>query len=155
MFSVSTKTQYGIRALVHLARNESTGATVSINAPEASSSLLAEATVTGAAIAQAERISPKYLEGILGQLTTAGLLVSERGKHGGYRLARSSASITMLEIVEALEGQIRPVGCVDSRSPCAQEAGCLPRLFWRGLKESVDGYLSSRTLRDIIDPDVA
>ena len=107
--------------------------------------------VTGSAIAKAENISPKYLEGILAQLTAAGLLLSERGKRGGYRLSRPSTSITMLEIVEALEGEIRPVGCVDRLDSCSHGEGCLPRRFWLGLKDSIDGYLSSRTLRDILD----
>ncbi len=138
MFSVSTKAQYGIRALVHLARGEAGGPAV-------------DPVVTGMAIATAEHISPKYLEGILAQLTAAGLLVSERGKRGGYRLSRPSSTITMLEIVEALEGEIKPVGCVDRLDSCSQGQGCLPRRFWLGLKDSIDGYLSSRTLRDILD----
>ncbi|MEI6387591.1 MAG: Rrf2 family transcriptional regulator, partial [Spirochaetota bacterium] len=79
------------------------------------------------------------------------LLVSERGKHGGYRLARPAREISMLAIVEALEGEIRPVGCIDSRDLCAQGGSCLPRLFWLGLKETVDGYLSSRSLKDVLE----
>lgn len=168
MFSVSTKTQYGIRALVHLARSEEESlrargrpgrsdarrgdaaerADIATTEVATSSS---DSVVTAAAIAAAENISPKYLEGILSQLTTVGLLVSERGKRGGYRLARQASAITMLEIVEALEGEIRPVGCVDSLALCSHGQGCLPRRFWLGLKDSVDGYLSSRTLRDILD----
>ena len=148
MFSVSSKTQYGIRALVFLARQE-----CDYSALAAAQGL--EAAVAGATIARSEHISPKFLEGILSQLKNAGLLTSERGKHGGYRLARPASELTMLQIVEALEGEIRPVGCIDSSGACAQGADCLPRLFWCGLKEAVDGYLGSRTLRDIIEGDLA
>ncbi len=151
MFSVSTKAQYGIRALVHLARNEGEGG-VALHSEDADGELsVAEPIVTASVIAKAENISQKYLEGILAQLTMAGLLVSERGKRGGYRLGRPSTDITMLEIVEALEGEIRPVGCVDRQDSCSHGQSCLPRRFWLGLKDSIDGYLSSRTLRDILD----
>jgi Rrf2 family protein len=132
MFSVPTKTQYGIRALVHLARME-------------------RPSVTSAEIAAAEGIPAKYLEGILGQMKTAGLILSERGKNGGYRLAKSASEILMLDIVEALEGEIKPVGCLDDSAVCAQGDCCLPRAFWGGLKAAIDGYLSSRTLRDVIE----
>jgi Rrf2 family protein len=132
MFSVPTKTQYGIRALVHLAR-------------------MAEASAASAEIARAEGIPSKYLEGILGQLKTAGLVLSERGKNGGYRLAKSASELRMIEIVEALEGEVKPVGCLDDSAVCAQGDCCLPRVFWVGLKEAIDGYLSSKTLRDVIE----
>jgi Rrf2 family cysteine metabolism transcriptional repressor len=132
MFSVPTKTQYGIRALVHLAR-------------------MSLRSTTSAEIARVEKISPKYLEGILSQLKTAGLVLSERGAHGGYRLARDASSIRMLDIVEALEGEVRPVDCVEDSGSCSQGGACLPRRFWIGLKESIDGYLASRTLKDVIE----
>ncbi len=132
MFAVPTKTQYGIRALVHLAR-------------------MTEASATSAEIAAAEGIPPKYLEGILAQLKTAGLVLSERGKNGGYRLAASARELRMLDIVEALEGEVRPVGCLDDSAACAQGDCCLPRAFWGGLKDAIDGYLSSRTLGDVVD----
>jgi Rrf2 family protein len=132
MFSVPTKTQYGIRALVHLARME-------------------QASATSAEIAKAEGIPPKYLEGILGQLKNAGLVLSERGKNGGYRLAKSASELWMIEIVEALEGEVKPVGCLDDSAVCAQGECCLPRIFWVGLKEAIDGYLASKTLLDVIE----
>lgn len=132
MFSVPTKTQYGIRALVHLAR-------------------MAGLSATSSEIAIAEGIPSKYLEGILGQLKTSGLVLSERGKHGGYRLARPASETRMIEIVEALEGEVRPVGCLDDAAACAQGDCCLPRIFWVGLKGAIDGYLESKTLRDVIE----
>jgi len=132
MFSVPTKTQYGIRALVHLAR-------------------IKQPTATSAEIASAEGIPPKYLEGILGQMKNAGLVLSERGKNGGYRLAKSASEMRMSEIVEALEGEVKPVGCLNDSAVCAQGDCCLPRAFWSGLKDAIDGYLSSRTLLDIIE----
>jgi Rrf2 family protein len=138
MFSVPTKTQYGIRALVHLARADAASAAAS-------------ASQASAEIARAEGIPSKYLEGILVQLKTAGLVLSERGKKGGYRLAKPAAEMRMIEIVEALEGEVKPVGCLDDIGVCAQGDCCLPRIFWVGLKEAIDGYLGSRTLSDVIE----
>lgn len=132
MFSVPTKTQYGIRALVHLAM---------LNGQWAASG----------EIAKAQRIPAKYLEGILGQLKNAGLVLSERGKNGGYRLAKPASETTMLDIVKALEGEVKPVGCVDDSGLCEQGSYCLPRVFWLGLKTAIDSYLASRTLKDIIE----
>jgi Rrf2 family protein len=134
VFSVSAKTQYGIRALAYLARKPSWEA-------------------IGAEIAEAETISPKYLEGILTRLASAGLIRSERGKNGGYRLSKDPDRILMSEVVSALDGEVRPVDCVDSLGICDHDASCLSRRFWIGLKVAIDQYLQTRTLKDMIEDD--
>lgn len=128
MFQVPAKTQYAIRALVHLAKKGSDSAS---------------------RIAEAQMISPKYLEGILNQLKLAGIVISDRGRSGGYRLAREASDIRMSDIVQATEGEVRPVECVDDKNVCTMGALCMPRKFWLGLKEAVDGYLGSVTLGDL------
>ncbi|HWP67853.1 MAG TPA: Rrf2 family transcriptional regulator [Rectinemataceae bacterium] len=128
MFQVPAKTQYAIRALVHLAKKGSDSAS---------------------RIAEAQMISPKYLEGILNQLKLAGIVISDRGRSGGYRLAREASDIRMSDIVLATEGEVRPVECVDDKNVCTMGALCMPRKFWLGLKEAVDGYLGSVTLGDL------
>jgi len=132
LFSVSARTQYGIRALAYLARTPGWEA-------------------IGAQIAEAEGISPKYLEGILTRLATAGLVRSERGKNGGYRLAKPPGGIVMAEVVAALDGEVRPVDCVDSLGICDHDSSCRSRRFWIGLKFAIDEYLGNRTLADIIE----
>ncbi len=132
MFSVSARTQYGIRALAYLARRPGWEA-------------------VGAEIAEAETISPKYLEGILTRLAAAGLIRSERGKNGGYRLAKPPNGIVMAEVVAALDGEVRPVDCVDALGVCDHDSSCRSRKFWIGLKAAIDGYLGNRTLADIIE----
>lgn len=131
MFQVPTKTQYAIRALVHLVRTKSASV---------------------ASIAEAQRIPLKYLEAILGQLKSAGLVVAVRGRSGGYRLARDPELILMSDVVRATEGEITPVGCLDDAGFCMVSEACLPRRFWFGLKRVVDAYLESVTLAEIAEP---
>jgi Rrf2 family cysteine metabolism transcriptional repressor len=128
MFQVPTRTQYAIRALVHLAHR-----------PGESS----------ARIAEAQNISPKYLEGILAQLKAAGLVASERGRAGGYHLLRDPQALPMSEVVKAMEGDVRPVDCVDDSRVCSLGSLCPPRRFWLGLKSAVDAYLASVTLGEL------
>jgi Rrf2 family protein len=130
MFSVSTKTQYGLRALVRLAQNEEDGMSV-------------------ADIAKLEGISPKYLEGIAAVLRSAGLVTSHRGKNGGYRLSRSPKDISMLDVITALEGNITPVACCESGSGCSKSGVCLPSKFWNGLKGRIDDYMKESSLADL------
>ncbi|MFA5852311.1 MAG: Rrf2 family transcriptional regulator [Spirochaetales bacterium] len=128
MFQVPAKTQYAIRALVHLARSGGD---------------------SSSRIAEAQLISPKYLEGILNQLKMAGIVVSGRGRSGGYHLAREASEIRMIDIVRATEGDVRLVECIDDKNVCTLGSLCMPRKFWLGLKGAVDGYLSSVTLGDL------
>jgi Rrf2 family protein len=131
MFQVPTKTQYAIRALVHLVRAKSASV---------------------ASIAEAEHIPFKYLEAIFGQLKSAGLLSADRGRSGGYRLAKDPELILMSEVVRATEGEIKPVECLNNATFCVVSEGCLPRRFWQGLKRAVDVYLESVTLAEIAEP---
>lgn len=132
MFSVSARTQYAIRAMAHLAGGEGHGA-------------------TSAEIASAEGIPAKYLEGIMSRLKLSGLVESERGKHGGYRMIGEPEDISMLSIVEAMDGSVKPVNCVDAVGTCSQGNGCLPRQFWIGLKKAIDNYLEEHTLKDVTE----
>lgn len=132
MFSVSAKTQYAIRAMAHLAR-------------------LDGASATASEIAVTENIPLKFLEGILTQLKASGLVSGERGKNGGYHVDKAPGSISMLSIVEAIDGSVRPVNCVETAGSCAQGGSCLPRKFWLGLKDAIDAYLGERTLKDIAE----
>ncbi len=130
MFQVPAKTQYAIRALVHLARN----------GPD-----------SAARIAEAQHISPKYLEGILNQLKMSGIIIADRGRAGGYRLARDKGQIRMIEVVKSTEGDVKMVDCLDDRSVCAMGGQCMPRKFWQGLKGAVDMYLNSVSLGDLTE----
>jgi Rrf2 family protein len=129
MLSVSTKTEYGLRALIRIAK--------------------ASDELSIAEIASLEGISPKYLEGIASLLKSAGLILSQRGKHGGYRLARGAELISLREVIRALEGDVTPVRCAHGAAACGHSPSCASKRFWEGLKKVVDDYLEDTSLADL------
>jgi Rrf2 family protein len=109
-----------------------------------------ESTLCVAEIAEAEGISPKYLEGIVALLKAAELVQSQRGKGGGYALNRPAAEISVQEIIRALEGDVSLVACVEKASCCAKSGSCVSRKFWNGLTLVIDEYLRGQSLADIV-----
>ena len=101
----STKAEYGVRLMVALGRQRRL------------------ALRSRSPVAEAETLPLSYLEHLVAKLRKAGLVDLQRGARGGYRLARPAAEIKMLEVVEALEGQIAPMECFRGR----QTAGCSAR----------------------------
>ena len=119
----STKAEYGVRVMAHLARESGRGASDSAPIPLGS-------------IADAEGLPLAYLEHLVQRLRRAGLVESRRGAHGGYSLARAPGEISMAEVVEALEGEIAPIECITADANgalvCAREgeSPCPTKLLW-------------------------
>ena len=103
-------------------------------------------------VADATGISRKYLEQIVSSLTAARLVRSNRGSSGGYRLTKSAANISMLDILTATEGSLAPVDYLDElpEEPSPGEA-CFEVFVWRELHDLIKNYLGSVSLQDIID----
>jgi Rrf2 family protein len=138
----TTKAEYGVRLLVELGRHDN-GDPVSLKA-----------------IAAAEGLPLAYLERIVALLKKAGLVESTRGAHGGYRLARPAAEITMDEAVLALEGVVAPMSCfVDDRDGnrvlCSHEAdhghGCATKLLWTRVQGGMVDAMKRTTLSELIE----
>ena len=100
---ICTRTEYGIRVLVTLARADDDGPCLRLTA-----------------IAQREKLPHAYLEQLVGDLRRAGLVTATRGQSGGYRLARPAAEIAMTDAVRALEGPLLEMPCAgaDDLEPC-------------------------------------
>jgi Rrf2 family cysteine metabolism transcriptional repressor len=139
----STKAEYGIRVMAHLARRNG------------------EEPISLASIADAEGLPLAYLEHLVRRLRRAELVESRRGAHGGYSLARPAADISMGEVVEALEGEIAPIECItadaDGALVCVREgeAGhepCPTKLLWTRVQGSIVRTLNDMTLADLIRP---
>jgi Rrf2 family transcriptional regulator, cysteine metabolism repressor len=136
----STKSEYGVRVMVELARRDS------------------DDPIPLTEIAEHEGLPLAYLEHLVARLRRAGLIDSRRGAHGGYRLAREPAAITMAEVVEALEGSIAPVECIssapDGSTLCAREADldhvCTTKILWTRVRSSIVHTLEQTTLADLV-----
>jgi Rrf2 family cysteine metabolism transcriptional repressor len=105
-----------------------------------------------AEISRIELLPLAYLEQLIGELRRAGLVEGVRGLHGGYRLTRPPAEITVGEVYRVLEGPIAPVECTaDDYLPhsCEREAGCLSRSVWERVQQSITAVLDSTTLNDL------
>lgn len=101
-------------------------------------------------IARTQTISLKYLESILASLKAAGLIRSERGKHGGYALARPPEEITMLEVLRSLEDSLGYVHCTESDRACDRREICVTRDLWMELKAATEVILGSTSLADLL-----
>ena len=104
-------------------------------------------------VSENQNISIKYLEQIVTSLTRAGLLRSERGAQGGYMLTRSPEKYTVGEILRAIEGKLAPVACLeDDVNQCVRVKFCKTIDFWSGLYKTINDYVDSVTLQDLIAP---
>ena len=118
MLRLSTKARYATRIAVRLA--------LAVEGDNA---------VSRRQIAAAEDISMDYLEQILIQLKAAGLVVSRRGIHGGYRLARAPTSISVMDVVEATDGAVAMCPCLERA--CERRERCTTYELWRRANESL------------------
>jgi Rrf2 family transcriptional regulator, cysteine metabolism repressor len=130
---ISTKGRYGARAMLALA------------------GVHGVRLMRASEISRGEEISLKYLETILSTLRVAGLIVSERGKNGGYALARDPAKISLHEVLTPLEGEMGFVHCTGKEPDCAQVSECVTRGVWIELKEATDRILQRTTLADLLE----
>ncbi len=103
------------------------------------------------AIAERQHISLAYLEQLFASLRRAGLLESERGRAGGYRLSRPAERISVAEIMRAVEEQIRMTRCAgEDAAPCIPGKRCLTHSLWDALGEQIAWFLECVTLEEVI-----
>ena len=139
----STKAEYGVRVMAHLAAHEGGG------------------PISLAQIAEAEGLPLAYLEHLAARLRRAELVDSRRGAQGGYTLSRSATDITMAEVVRALEGEIAPIECItasaDGEVSCVRDGEpghepCPTKLLWTRVQGSIVRTLTDMTLADLARP---
>lgn len=97
-------------------------------------------------------ISVSYLEQLFLKLRRHELVKSVRGPGGGYLLNRGTDTITVADIIEAVEERIEPIYCVDPKADreCSLELCCAAHLVWKGLAEQIRNYLSSVRLDEVV-----
>ena len=103
-------------------------------------------------VSKRQDISLKYLEQIVNMLSKAGLVRSQRGAQGGYRLQRPAAEITVGDILRVTEGSVAPVACLETEENSCPHATVCPTLpFWEGLYRTINEYLDSTTVAQLLE----
>lgn len=130
---ISTRGRYALRVMIDLAEHQSEG------------------MIPLKIIAQRQEISEKYLESIIKLLVKAQFLSGLRGKGGGYRLTRSPEQYTVGSILRLTEESLAPVSCINQgTAACARSAACRTLPLWHGLNETINQYLDSFTIADLM-----
>jgi Rrf2 family protein len=130
---LSTRSRYGARILVDLARNSDQG------------------PVQIGEISKRQEISVKYLEQLIRPLKKAKLVTSVRGPKGGHLLREKPENITLGQIVRLFEGQTDLVECVSFPEKCAMSDDCQVRLAWRDATQVLYEKLDSTTIANLLN----
>ena len=130
---LSTRTRYGIRAVLELAEN------------------YGEGPLQLKAIAEAQGLSVKYLEQLMAILKSAGIVRSVMGSKGGYLLAKPADQIKVSDCFNCLEGPVITTECVDNSSFCPRTTDCVSRQLWIEVQNAIMSVLQSKTLQNLID----
>ena len=130
---LSTRTRYGIRAILELAIHYGKG------------------PLQIKAIAKNQDISVKYLEQLIAILKSAGFVRSIRGSKGGYTLAKTPDQIKLSDVFNCLEGPVVTVECLEDQSYCVRVADCATRQLWAQVQNAIMNVLQSTTLQDLVN----
>lgn len=133
---ISTKGDYGLRALIELAHRYGDGK-----------------PTQNSEVAARQAIPESYLEQLLATLRRAGFVRSVRGPQGGHSLARPPAQIQVSDVIETLEGPIMAVDCLDEAGNCAKGGGCAQSEMWAAVRDAIVSVLSNTTIADLAERD--
>ena len=128
---LTTKGRFAVTAMVDLSMRQTRG------------------PVTLAAISERQHISLSYLEQLFGKLRRAKLVNSVRGPGGGYNLAKPTGSITVAEIISAVDEPIDATQCAGKEN-CNDDRRCITHDLWATLNEKMNDYLTSVSLADVV-----
>lgn len=131
MLRISRLTDYGTVVLAHLARDEA-------------------GLVSAAEVATATGIAPPTVSKLLKSLAKAGIVISTRGSHGGYQLARDARKISAADVIDALEGPVSITECSSSDSHCDFEASCHVGSAWQRINVAIRRTLDEISLADLL-----
>jgi len=130
----STRTTYGVRAMIALAAHYGQG------------------SLSLQSISSSEQISRGYLERLFAQLKKDGLVKSEKGKDGGYRLSQNPGKTNMFEIIKSLEGKMSPFHCVDEKGKiyCSEKCQCGATKMLVDVQKAINDTLKAIKLKDLV-----
>ena len=129
---LNTRVRYGLRAILRIAEGHG-GPPVSIST-----------------IAQEQGISSKYLEQVIGPLRRSGLVLSQKGVKGGYVLSADPGSISLWDVIRALDTHPRLIDCVENPASCSRTDACLAHEVWKRLDLKLQEFWRGLTLADLL-----
>jgi|SRR4028118_2219592 Rrf2 family transcriptional regulator, iron-sulfur cluster assembly transcription factor len=134
LLRLTQKSKYAVRALMELALNER------------------ECPLGVAEIARRQHIPERFLEQILGELRRANVVESRRGAHGGYRFAMPTEEISVLDVVEILDGEVRPARC-SAGGVCyiADAPLCATSRVWDEAREALEGVFGRYSIAQLAE----
>jgi Rrf2 family cysteine metabolism transcriptional repressor len=127
----STKVRYGLRGMIELACRYGQG------------------PIQLGTVADNQQISAKYLHAVMQQLRIAGLVRTVRGAHGGFELNRDPSKITVLEVIEAIDGPIAVVDCVVNDCAFLRASPCVANEVWCDITTAIREVIEAQTLADL------
>jgi Rrf2 family protein len=137
--NITSKSRYALKIMLDLAGQDEGGTGLTHRAD----------------VASRQGIPLEYMDQILGRLREAGLVVSTRGRRGGYQIGRKADAISMLEIFRSVEDAWLPVACLDGhaeggQSACVAESVCSTRDTWSMISGAIGATLSGILLSDVL-----
>lgn len=134
---LSTKGRYGLRAFIDIAVH------------------CEEEPVSLASVAMRQNISISYLEQLMTKLRKANLIESVRGANGGYILKKSAGSISVGDVLRALEGELMPVECAaldnsEGQQHCAVESCCSTKIVWKKINDSLNETVNNIYIDELV-----
>jgi Rrf2 family protein len=129
---LTKRSDYAIRAMLALAKTK-------------------DGLLSSRKIAQEMHIPPRFLPQIMGDLTRAGLVDAHPGRAGGYRLAKPADSVTLLMVIEGVEGDPHRQICVMRGTPCGVDGECGVHYVFYAAEGALLQHLQSATLKSVID----
>ena len=131
---VSAKGRYALRVFLDLAQNQGDG------------------YVALSEVSKRQDVSLKYLETIVATLVRGGLLRSQRGMSGGYRLSRDAKDISIYQIFNLTEGSLSPVACINcGQNFCTREGICQTKEMWTNVDNLLNKYFKSISVQDLLE----
>jgi Rrf2 family protein len=128
---VSTKGDYGVRALIELAHHFGQG------------------PLQSAEIAARQGIPEPYLDQLLTTLRRAGFIRSVRGPQGGHALVREPENLKLSEVIAVLEGSLSPIACLDEPDGCSKPGFCPQREVWEAVRDATRKVLDDTSIGDL------
>ncbi len=137
--TLTKKGEYGLRAMIQLGIAKACGREL----------------LAASELALSNRLPLKFIERILLELREAGYIETQRGKSGGYALAKPVENITMGEIVRLIDGRLAPIGCASEteyvRCTCPDEEHCGLRMLMIDVRNAISNILDKYTLGDVVE----